>query len=65
LVEGQIAVVLSDNGSEWNKYFEEGLKKLNILHIFTRVKTPKDNASNERFRSVNDVPFEYSNLIFK
>jgi len=49
LVEGRIAAVLSDNGSEWSKYFDEALKKLKILHLFTRVKTPKDNACNERF----------------
>jgi len=49
LVEGKIVAVLSDNGSEFGKYFDEACKKLNIIHIYTRVKTPKDNAVDERF----------------
>lgn len=49
LVDGKIAAILSDNGSEFVKYFEEACKKLKIIHLFTRVKTPKDNAVDERF----------------
>jgi len=49
LVDGKIAAILSDNGSEFAKYFDEACRKFNIIHIFSRVKTPKDNAVDERF----------------
>jgi len=49
LVNGKISAILSDNGSEFAKYFDEACKKLKITHIFTRIKTPKDNSVNERF----------------
>lgn len=49
LVDGKIACILSDNGSEFAKYFDEACKQLKITHIYTRVKTPKDNSVDERF----------------
>jgi transposase InsO family protein len=49
LVDGKIALVLSDNGSEFAKYFEVACRQLKITHIYTRVKTPKDNSVDERF----------------
>jgi len=49
LVDGKIAAILSDNGSEFAKYFEEACKRLKITHIYTRVKTPEDNSRDERF----------------
>ena len=49
LVDGKIAAVLSDNGSEFAKYFEEACKRLKITHIYTRVNTPQDNSRDERF----------------
>jgi len=49
LVNGKIAAILSDNGSEFALYFEEACRRLKITHIHTRLKTPKDNAVNERF----------------
>ena len=49
LVDGKIAAVLSDNGSEFAKYFDQACRRLNIVHIYTRVKTPKDNPVDERF----------------
>ena len=39
LVEGKISLILSDNGSEFKKYFDEGCKKLDIVHMYTRLKT--------------------------
>ena len=57
LVEGTIAAVLSDNGSEFALYFEEACRKLKIAHIFTRVKTPKDNAVDERFNRTLEEEF--------
>lgn len=49
LVDGRIAGVLSDNGSEFALYFDEACKRLKITHIYTRLRTPKDNAVDERF----------------
>ena len=49
LVDGRIAAILSDNGSEFAKYFEEACNRLKILHIYSRVNTPKDNPVCERF----------------
>jgi len=51
LTEGKIAAVLSDNGGEWKKYFESACQRLNVTHLWTRFRTPKDNAINERFQS--------------
>jgi transposase InsO family protein len=42
LAEGQIAAILSDNGSEFRAEFDAACRKLNIQHIFTRLKTLKD-----------------------
>jgi transposase InsO family protein len=41
--------VTTDNGSEFHGEFDEACQKLNIPHYWSRVKTPKDNATNERF----------------
>ena len=49
LVDGRIAAILSDNGSEFAKYFEEACNRLKIIHIYSRVHTPKDNPFCERF----------------
>jgi transposase InsO family protein len=55
LVNGKIENVQTDNGSEFHAEFEEACKKLNIAHYWSRVKTPKDNAANERFnRTLED-----------
>ena len=49
--------VASDNGSEFNKYFEEACKELEIEHYFSRVRTPKDNAEIERFNRTLEEEF--------
>jgi len=49
LVDGKIAAILSDNGSEFAKYFDEACNRLKILHVYSRVNTPKDNPVCERF----------------
>ena len=49
LIDGKIAAVLSDNGSEFAQYFDDACRKLQIIHIYTRVHTPKDNSIDERF----------------
>jgi len=57
LVEGQIAAILSDNGSEFAKYFEEACRRLRILHVYSRVHTPKDNPICERFNRTLEEEF--------
>ena len=49
LLEGKIENVGHDNGSEFLKYFSAGCEKLAIPQYFSRPRTPKDNAVNERF----------------
>lgn len=51
LVEGEVKVVHSDNGSEFQGKFEETCKQLNIKQIYSRAHTPKDNPALERFNS--------------
>jgi len=41
--------ILSDNGSEFKKEFDELLQKKNLTHYWTYPRSPKMNAHNERF----------------
>jgi len=41
--------VLTDNGSEFKKHFDEELRKLHLTHYHTYPNTPKMNAHCERF----------------
>ena len=55
LLDGKILNVGHDNGSEFQKYFATGCAKLGINQYFSRPRTPKDNAVNERFnRTLKD-----------
>lgn len=65
LADGKIGVILSDNGSEFAKYFEEACRKLNITHLYTRVKTPKDNAVDERFNRTIQEEFMETDEYFE
>lgn len=49
LVEGKVGIMHSDNGSEFAGSFEEACRKLEILQIYSRPHTPKDNPALERF----------------
>jgi transposase InsO family protein len=49
LVEGEVATILTDNGSEFAKHFEEACQSANIQRYWTRPKTPQDNPEAERF----------------
>jgi len=63
LLDGKIENIQTDNGSEFKKYFEQGLKKLNIPHYHSRVKTPKDNPDNERFnRTLQEEFIDMGNM---
>lgn len=65
LVDSKIAAILSDNGSEFAKYFEGACRKLNIIHIYTRNRTPKDNSVNERFNRTLQEEFMSLNEYFE
>lgn len=41
--------VLTDNGSEFMKHFDEELRRLHLIHYHTYPRTPKMNAHCERF----------------
>ena len=63
LFDGKIENIQTDNGSEFKLHFDAALSKLNIPHYYSRVKTPKDNAVNERFnRTLNDEFLVMGNL---
>jgi len=49
LTEGNIQVVHTDNGSEFDGHFASAIKELNIPRVYSRPHTPKDNPVNERF----------------
>lgn len=49
LMDGKIDNINRDNGSEFKGEFDKALAELQIGGYFSRVKTPKDNAVNERF----------------
>ena len=51
LVEGQIDIMHSDNGAEFQGDFEKACKALHIIQIYSRPYTPKDNPALERFNS--------------
>ena len=49
LLDGQIENIQTDNGSEFAKYFSLAAQQLKLTHYHSRIKTPKDNAFDERF----------------
>jgi IS30 family transposase len=49
LMDDKIKKVGHDNKTKFEKYFKIGCKELKINQYYSRVKTPKDNATNERF----------------
>ena len=55
-----IAFVLTDNGSEFMKHFDEELRRLHMIHYHTYPKTPKMNAHCERFnRTIQEEFADY------
>jgi transposase InsO family protein len=58
--------VLTDNGSEFKKHFDEEVRKLHLTHYHTYPKTPKMNAHLERFnRTIQEefVDFHMGELL--
>ena len=49
LLEGSIANVHTDNGSEFELHFAKACESLRINQYFSRPRTPKDNPALERF----------------
>jgi len=63
LLEGKIENVQTDNGSEFMKRFHKTCTDLRIEHYWSRVKTPKDNAVNERFnRTLQEEFIQLGNM---
>lgn len=57
LAEGRVNIMHQDNGTEFKGDFETACSKLNILQIYSRPYTPKDNPALERFNST--VQYEW------
>jgi len=49
LSAGDISVIHSDNGSEFAGEFEKAVQDLHLFQVYSRVRTPNDNPSVERF----------------
>jgi transposase len=59
LIDAPIANVQTDNGSEFYREFEEALKDKDIVHWFSRPRTPEDNSICERFNQT--LQYEWLN----
>ena len=63
LSDKNIANVGHDNGTEFRKHFATTCEILGITQYVSRVKTPKDNATNERFnRTLQEEFVEMGNM---
>ena len=49
LLDNRMLNAHQDNGSEFQKYFEQTCQKENVEQYYSRPRTPKDNPSLERF----------------
>lgn len=58
--------ILSDNGSEFKKDFDELLQQKELTHYWTYPRSPKMNAHNERFNRTIQEQFVdyYDDLLF-
>jgi transposase InsO family protein len=62
LLDGKIENIQTDNGSEFHRHFDDACRALNLEHYWSRPKTPKDNAVNERFnRTLQDEFLSFGN----
>lgn len=59
LYQGKIENLQTDNGSEFQGYFEKTIQELpkNIQRYFSRPRTPKDNPINENFNGTLQKEF--------
>ncbi len=64
LLDGRIENIQTDNGSEFHRHFDEACANLRLEHYWSRAKTPKDNAVNERFnRTLQDEFLGMGNML--
>jgi transposase InsO family protein len=57
LFGARIQNLQTDNGSEFAGAFADACRDLGVTRYFSRVKTPKDNAVEERFNETLDLEF--------
>jgi len=57
LLDGKIDNIQTDNGSEFEKYFNQDCLKLKLNRYYSRARTPKDNPVNERFNRILQEEF--------
>jgi transposase InsO family protein len=65
LTEGEIINLHHDNGSEFEKHFNQACLELSLPQWYSRVRTPKDNTVLERFnRTIQEefVEMAYSGI---
>ena len=63
LLAGKIENIQTDNGSEFAKSFQEATNQLKLDHYYSRPRTPKDNAFDERFnRTLREEFIQLGNL---
>ncbi len=63
LLDGKIENIQTDNGSEFEKYFDVACKKIGLERYYSRVRTPKDNPVCERFnRTLEEEFIDLGNL---
>jgi len=63
LSDGKVAIVHSDNGSEFAGAFEKAITANHLTQVYSRVKWPKDNPCLERFnRTIQDEWLNYSEV---
>jgi len=56
----KVEAIQTDNGSEFEKYFNSACQKLKLVRYYNRPRTPKDNPVNERFNKT--LKDEFINL---
>lgn len=57
LVSGNIENIQTDNGSEFEKYFNSACQKMELARYYNRPRTPRDNPVNERFNKTLEDEF--------
>jgi transposase InsO family protein len=63
LVDGKVENIQTDNGSEFEKYFNQACQKSELARYYNRPRTPKDNPVNERFnRTLQDEFVDLGNF---
>ena len=60
LVDGKVENIQTDNGSEFEKYFNQACQKMELARYYSRPRTPKDNPVVERFNKT--LQDEFVNL---